>query len=875
MSRKLHIGGKVRANGWEVFNIFPGPIVDHVGDAIDLSRFDKGTFDEIYASHTLEHFDYNGALEQALKEWARVLSPGGKIYVSVPDLETLAKLLLVKEDLTLEERFFVMRMLFGGHVDKHDYHVVGLNEEFLAHFLGQAGFTAIQRVTSFGLFNDTSEKLFKGIAISLNVVATKAKPPKTEKVDTDVTSRTATTDPATNLLGGALKEGQPGTAEQAKTVLMVLCRQTCMGSYHLPLGMGYVSACLKQAGHTVSLLNPNHSHEAMDTLLLAAIDKVQPDIVAFGGMAFHLADIKKMATLTRQHRPGAKILIGGPVVSTQARLTMTAIPEVDFGIVGEGEHTSVELLAAITSGRDLSGVLGLVYRSGDGADSIQITAPRPIEEDLDALPFVDYEGLGLDIYAGIHRPGECAPALVVDENTRVMPILTSRGCPYSCTFCCHESAGRRYRVRSLDAVFEEIRVAKERFGINAIFVFDDLFCLKTSRLEEFCRRISEMGMRWECSMSAGQIEPSMLELMKSSGCCCISVGVESMSNTILMSMKKGTTVTQVERVLSEIYNAKIGLWSNLIFGDPAETIDTVTESLEWYANHSEYNFRFAYIGYHPGSVIYDEAVNRGLITDRLDYLLSGNCEINATAMPHADFIKTRILANRYFQSFGFAGKLLNINTQNNKHIIATCRCPYCGAEAQNHTIKANPNCIASVNCPECNRAFRAPVVVRLKASVEAEAQLAKVQTLVAAKEPAKDIEAACLKLLSLDPTNSFAWVVHYSLTKAFHQTMESAISLEHAINADPYNPTLFERMDEQLTSIGAHASATKYKRKAQHLRRIGVAETYFIDVLLSQEDRKQLLDQQLRSLNLSIPVATFKIESKEAPAPAGLASLGI
>lgn len=173
-SRKLHIGGTVRAPGWEVLNINPGAHVDHVGNANDLTRFADGTFLALYASHTLEHFDYSGELEHTLTEWARVLVPGGTLYLSVPDLETLAKLLLVREDLSISERFLVMRMMFGGHVDEHDYHLVGLNEEFLGYFLSRTGFPAFRRVPSLGLFQDTSELRLKGIPISLNVVATKA-----------------------------------------------------------------------------------------------------------------------------------------------------------------------------------------------------------------------------------------------------------------------------------------------------------------------------------------------------------------------------------------------------------------------------------------------------------------------------------------------------------------------------------------------------------------------------------------------------------------------------------------------------------------------------------------------------------------------------
>lgn len=173
MPRRLHIGGQVRKDGWEVLDANPGPVVDHVGNANDLSRFADGTFAEIYASHVVEHLDYKDELARTLKDWHRVLAPGGRLYVSVPDMDVLAELFLAKDQLSLEERFFVMRMMFGGHVDRYDYHVVGLNEEFLGEFLELAGFDNVRRVGDFGLFEDTSAMRFRGVAISVNLIAEK------------------------------------------------------------------------------------------------------------------------------------------------------------------------------------------------------------------------------------------------------------------------------------------------------------------------------------------------------------------------------------------------------------------------------------------------------------------------------------------------------------------------------------------------------------------------------------------------------------------------------------------------------------------------------------------------------------------------------
>jgi predicted SAM-dependent methyltransferase len=173
MTRKLHIGGKVRVEGWEVLNAMEAPYVDHVCNAKDLSQFNDNTFGEIYASHILEHLDYFGEIESTLNEWRRVLIPGGRLYLSVPDLDVLAELFLRKHDMSFDDRFFVMRMIFGGHSNEYDYHVVGLNEELLKGYLVLTGFSAIRKVESFGFFDDSSNSTYKDVAISCNMIAEK------------------------------------------------------------------------------------------------------------------------------------------------------------------------------------------------------------------------------------------------------------------------------------------------------------------------------------------------------------------------------------------------------------------------------------------------------------------------------------------------------------------------------------------------------------------------------------------------------------------------------------------------------------------------------------------------------------------------------
>jgi predicted SAM-dependent methyltransferase len=172
-TRRLHIGGKERKDGWEIFDAVAGAHVDHLGDAGDLACFADATFAAVYASHVLEHFDFRDQIPAVLREWRRVLQPGGMLYVSVPDLERLCHLYATPR-LPVEVRFDLMTMIFGGHDDRYDYHLAGLDEDLLKEFLREAGFVSVRRVGAFGLFEDSSVVRTLGVPISLNMIAERA-----------------------------------------------------------------------------------------------------------------------------------------------------------------------------------------------------------------------------------------------------------------------------------------------------------------------------------------------------------------------------------------------------------------------------------------------------------------------------------------------------------------------------------------------------------------------------------------------------------------------------------------------------------------------------------------------------------------------------
>lgn len=169
---KLHIGGKVPRESWLIFDALDGDHVDIIGDCMDLSMFPDESCSDIYCSHVLEHLSHRDELPQVLNEFRRMLTKDGELRLSVPDLDVLCRLFLSK-DLSLEDKVFVVKVIYGAQLDPYDFHKTGFNQEILISWMRECGFAHLERVDLFGLFPDSSASMIKGQPISINIIATK------------------------------------------------------------------------------------------------------------------------------------------------------------------------------------------------------------------------------------------------------------------------------------------------------------------------------------------------------------------------------------------------------------------------------------------------------------------------------------------------------------------------------------------------------------------------------------------------------------------------------------------------------------------------------------------------------------------------------
>ena len=167
---QLHLGGWEVKEGWVIVNVEDREGVDVRSTVTDLSMFPDGSAVEIYASHVYEHLGYQEELPKAFEEARRVLMPGGRLRISVPDMEVLSELFLhPMARSNANEQFKIMRMMMGGQVEPFDFHKVGFSQNILTALLMRHGFKDFRRMDDFRVFEDTSKLRFAGRPISLNL----------------------------------------------------------------------------------------------------------------------------------------------------------------------------------------------------------------------------------------------------------------------------------------------------------------------------------------------------------------------------------------------------------------------------------------------------------------------------------------------------------------------------------------------------------------------------------------------------------------------------------------------------------------------------------------------------------------------------------
>ncbi len=382
-----------------------------------------------------------------------------------------------------------------------------------------------------------------------------------------------------------------------------------------PLGLLYLAGAVRASGeHDVTVLDL-----AARNISLAdyarTLGEMRPDVVGITAITHNLVGVRDVAETTKATRPELPVVVGGPHVNAFGGQTL-ALAAVDFAIAGDGERSFLQLLSAMDRPAALPQVTGLFYRA-DG--HIVSGAPPHYEKDLDALAFPARDLVGVDEYF-----------YVLGKRATFATILTSRGCPFKCTFCSTPHGG--YRHRSPQSVVDEMAACLAA-GAEEIHFVDDTFNLGRGRLAAVSEAIIQRGLkvRWSFRGRADGIDAAGMALAARAGCVRVHLGVETGTDEGLLRLKKGVTLAQIRQAVALARSHHIVSAAYFILGCPHEpTAERVWETVRFAMELDPDFAMFNLLAIYPDTELFDEAVAKGLVAPDLwqDFV----------ANPRADFV---------------------------------------------------------------------------------------------------------------------------------------------------------------------------------------------------------------------------------------------
>ncbi len=376
--------------------------------------------------------------------------------------------------------------------------------------------------------------------------------------------------------------------------------QTTVGP---PLGLAYLAAAARAAGHRVRIIDAN----ALGLDLATTIRQAQahaPHVLGITATTPTIPLAGQLAAAAKAASPELVTVVGGPHSSFLPERTLREFPSIDIVARGEGELLLPRLLQAIEDGSPLAELTGVAFRDSDGA--VVDTGQTPTPQDLDALlpPARDL------------LPMECYRCTDSDTFTT---ILATRGCPCSCVYCAVPTMfGKGMRYRSPEAVVDEMEQVNRRWGVDFFSFLDDTFTTRHDWVYRFCDRLRERRLheriRWICLTRPDLVERHLLRTMRRAGCVRVELSVESGSQIGRSFLRKGMTTEAVVRGFQAARDAGLSTMGFAILNIPGETEQDVETTFELVRRVDPDYLQVSFMTPYPGTALWDIAEEEGWVT---------------------------------------------------------------------------------------------------------------------------------------------------------------------------------------------------------------------------------------------------------------------
>ncbi len=314
-----------------------------------------------------------------------------------------------------------------------------------------------------------------------------------------------------------------------------------------PLGLASIAAFLDRRGVEATIVDC-YARPDSDRLIRGLLTEKRPAFLGLSCTTSSFLDGVRLGELAKDVLPGIRVICGGPHVSALKAKTIAPFPAIDMLVLGEGEQTLADIMEC-DAGQEPT-LPGVVCRLESG--EISVSATRGALLDLDALPFPAYEKL--DGYPGSYRLPIFSYPTVPSTS-----CLSSRGCPYACSYCDRSVFGQTYRYNSAEYLYEHLAYLRQRFGIRHVNFYDDQFTYNRSRVIDFTRMLADrpLGITFNCAVRAEHIDEELLGRMKAAGCWMISLGIETGDGALLALHRKKTDLGELAEKVRMISRARI------------------------------------------------------------------------------------------------------------------------------------------------------------------------------------------------------------------------------------------------------------------------------------------------------------------------------
>lgn len=426
-----------------------------------------------------------------------------------------------------------------------------------------------------------------------------------------------------------------------KILLINLCIRSNTPKKIYPVGLGYIASAIHRSGYGLEILNID-IHRYSDEELEAILKEKDFDVVGFGCIVTAYKIVKDLCAKIKSINKKAIIIVGNSIATSIPQILLTKT-KADIAVIGEGDVTIVEVLKCLDNGYPLESVDGICFKK-DGK-VIANKLRKPIDG-LDTIPLPEWDLFEMDLYLQESKNWAGEPYPMPREEIRSFPVNTARGCIFKCTFCYHVFRDNKYRFRSPVSILKEIKELTRRYGVNYVNLWDELTFFSKKQAEALIDAMlkENLGIFWTASCRSDlfkdQADIRLAEKFKKSGCVGLGYALESVNPLILKSMNK---LLRMEDFLTQkriLDKAGIVTWTSLVFGYPEETEDTVNETMEFCHKNDIYPSS-GFLLPQPGTPMYKYILERGIIKDEEEYLLSlgdrQDLRINLTQIPSDRF----------------------------------------------------------------------------------------------------------------------------------------------------------------------------------------------------------------------------------------------